>query len=319
MIKKTKKVFDENKTKSQILFWQDKSYQGHDNIVDIIAVKNGLKPLFTSIAESKEKMEPLEKVCKKMKLIFEYTSYKVTSEAKHNQLFSNQNNVRYNIYISKNPKLIKQAKKMTFQGFTLNKGYSCKDFGLLLGYPLCCVESFLEDKSAIEDLKPYISNKIPFYNNNLLTGTISNCHLSSYEPCSYNCKKTSQLNKRILAAIKKEIPDYYQFLTKYLKKPLLIWIDDQRPEFGLLDSLISIVFEGTLKNHVLKYKKIYPHFPINKAIRLLNSPSKKDLSSLNKGNKLLIKEKYVKVYKNNLLIHKIKRMQHSAILVQPTS
>jgi len=316
MGKKIIKLF--NKTEHRILFWRTEPYANWGNIVDIIAVKNDLKPLFTSVAESKEKMESLEKVCKKMKLIFEYTSYKVTSEAKHNQLFSNQNNVRYNIYISKNPKLIKQAKKMTFQGFTLNKGYSCKDFGLLLGYPLCCVESFLKGKSAIEDLRPYIFNKIPFYNNNLLTGTISNCHLSSYEPCSYNCKKTSQLNKRILAAIKKEIPDYYQFLIKYLKKPLLIWIDDQRPEFGLLDSLISIVFDGTLKNSILKYKKIYPHFPINKSINLLNSPSEKDLYFLTEGNRMVIGKKYIKIYKNDFFLHKIKRLRYSSVLIQPT-
>ena len=316
----TKKMTEvSNKLVPQVLFWQGKSYEECGSIVDIIAVRNDLKPLFISITDSRKKIESLKKICQRMKLVFEYKSYKIISEAKYNQIFSSRSNTRYNIYISKDPKLIKRAKKMMSRGFTLNKGYDYKDFNSLLGYPFCCVESFLKDKSAVEDLKPYISNKIPFYNNNLLTGTISNCHLSSYEPCSYNCKKTSQLNKRILAAIKKEIPNYYQFLTKYLKKPLLIWIDNQRPEFGLLDSLISIVFEGILKNGILKYKKIYPHFPINRAIKLLNQPSKKDLSSLNEGNKLLIKEKYIKIYKNNFLLHKIKRLQHSAILVQPTS
>ena len=315
----TKKMTEvSNKLVPQVLFWQGKSYEECGSIVDIIAVKNGLKPLFVSITDSRKKIEALRKICQRMKLVFEYKSYKTISEAKYNQIFSSRSNTRYNIYISKDPKLIKRAKKMMSRGFTLNKGYDYKDFNSLLGYPFCCVESFLKDKSAVEDLKPYISNKIPFYNNNLLTGTISNCHLSSYEPCSYNCKKTSQLNKRILAAIKKEIPDYYQFLTKYLKKPLLIWIDDQRPEFGLLDSLISIVFEGILKNGILKYKKIYPHFPINKSINLLNSPSEKDLYFLTEGNKLVIEKKYIKIYKNDFFLHKIKRSQYSAILIQPT-
>jgi len=317
MMKKIAKSFNKNKAKSQILFWQDKSYQESGSIIDIIAIKNDLKPLFISIVESKEKIESLRKVCKKLNLIFDYKNYKTTSEAKHNQIFSSKTGVRYNVYISKDPNLIKQAKKIIFQGFTLKK-HDYENFNLLLGYPDCCVKNFLEGKSAIEELKPYIFNKIPFYNNNLLVGTASNCRLASYEPCSYTCKKASQLNKKILLAIKKDLPGYYQFLENYLKKPLLIWVNDQRPEFGLLDSLISIVFEGTFKNGVLKYKKIYPHFPVNRSIKLTNFPSKKDLETLGKGNKLLIKEKYVKVYKNDLLIHKIKRLQYSAILINPT-
>ena len=316
MTKKITKI--SNQINSQVLFWQGKSYEECGSIVDIIAVKNKLKPLFISMTDSKKKIESLKKICQRMKLIFEYKRYKVTSEAKYNQIFSNQSNTRYNIYISRDPKLIRQAKKMISQGFTLNKGYNYKDFNLLLGYPTCCIKNFLNGKSAIENLKPYIINKIPFYNNNLLTGTVSNCRLSGYEPCSYNCKKTSQLNKKILLAIKKDIPAYYQFLENYLKKPLLVWINDQRPEFGLLDSLISIVFDGTLKNSILKYKKIYPHFPINKSINLLNSPSEKDLYFLTEGNRMVVGKKYIKIYKNDFFLHKIKRLRYSAVLIQPT-
>jgi len=316
MIKKIKKVLNKNKTESRILFWQSKSHQQPGSIVDMIAIKNNLKPLFVSIAESKEKIESLKKVCKKMNLIFGYKKYKTNLAQKHNQIFSSQSGARYNVYISKDPKLIEQAKKVILQGFTLKKD-SYKNFSALLGYPICCVKNFLEGKSAVEELKPYIFNKIPFYNNNLLVGTASNCRLGGYEPCSYTCKNASQLNKKILLAVKKDVPDYYQFLKNCLKRPLLIWINDQRPEFGLLDSLVSIVFEGTLKRGILKYKRIYPHFPVNKTIKLINSPSKKDLGALTEGNKLSIEEKCVKVYKDNLLIYKIKRLEHSAILVNP--
>jgi hypothetical protein len=317
MPKKITKI--SNQVNSQVLFWQGKSYEECGSIVDIVAVKNDLKPLFISITDSKKRIESLKKICQRMKLIFKYKSYKTISEPKYNQIFSSKSNIRYNIYISKDLKLIKRAKKMMPRGFTLNKKYDYKDFNLLFGYPLCCVKKFLEHKSAIKNLKPYIVNKIPFYNNNLLTGTVSNCRLSGYEPCSYTCKKTSQLNKKILLAIKNDVPGYYQFLENYLKKPLLVWISDQRPGFGLLDCLVSIVFDGVLKNNTLRYKKIYPHFPINKSIKFLNSPSKTDLKFLAEGNKLVVGKKHIKVHRNDLLLHKIKRSQHSAILVQPIS
>ncbi|GAI05663.1 unnamed protein product, partial [marine sediment metagenome] len=46
MGKKIIKLF--NKTEPRILFWRAKPYANWGNIVDIIAVKNDLKPLFTS-------------------------------------------------------------------------------------------------------------------------------------------------------------------------------------------------------------------------------------------------------------------------------
>jgi len=316
MRKNGTKNFD--KTKFETLFWQNKDYINYGNIADIIAVKNDLKPLFTCILGSKDKAELWRKNCKKIKLILEYKRYKVTIDKKYNQFFHSPKKFLYNIYISKDPELIQKAKDATLQGFILNQNFRSEDFGLLLGYPTCCVENYLKGENTIESLKPYISNKIPFYNNNLLSNSISNCYLSTYEACSYNCKKTTQSNKKILTAIKREAPDYYKFLIKYLKKPLLVWVNNQLPKFRLSDSLITIVFDGALKNGMLKYKKIYPHFPINRIVKLINSPSKKDLDLLNEGSKLLIKQKYIKVYKNNSLIHKIKRSKYSAILVQPT-
>ena len=76
-----------------------------------------------------------------MKLIFEHKGYKITSEAKYNQIFLNESNARYNIYIFKDLKLIRRA-KMISQGFTLNKGCNYKDFDLLFRYSIFGWEEF---------------------------------------------------------------------------------------------------------------------------------------------------------------------------------
>jgi len=247
--------------KSQVLSWQSEAYKNWGHIVDILAVKNNLKPLCLFLEKSKKKTEALKKICSEIGILFEYTSYRYR-EVKKGSL--TKTNIEYNVYISKNSKLIRQAKKILSRAFILNIGYSHKDLGLLLGYPSCCVERPSPNrKEIIPSIKPYISNKIPFCNNNFLVSSGSNCYLGSHMPCSYSCQRTTQLNKNKLAMLKKETPSYYQFLKKFLKKPQLLWINNPQPGFGPLDTLKSIVFDGYLKNKTLKYKKIYPHFPSN--------------------------------------------------------
>jgi len=283
----------------------------------LIAVRESLKPLFVTVTSSKKKLKALKDFCQREGLIFDFKKYNASSDEKWNQFLSREkNDDNYNIFISKKRKLINEANKMVHRGFTLNEGYNSKEFGLLLGYPSCCVESHSK-ASVFERLKPYACNKIPFYTNILLTGTRSNCRLMSHSLCSFNCKKTIELNKKILSILKKEIPDYYRFLMKYLKKPLLFWVNGEQGNFSLSDTLTVFVFDGKIEGKVLNYKKVHLNFPVNLAVKLINSPSVKEIESMVKGNRLVIEKKNIKVYKDKKLLSKIKRGKQLAVLVDP--
>lgn len=319
MIIKTNKIYDKFKKSNSSLFWreEDKYKNLCGSVVDLIAVKNSLKPLFVTIISLEERFKAMKNFCKKEKLVFGYKEYNADSEEKWNQVFGDiKNNTRRNVFISKKKELINEVKKIILRGFTLNEGYNSKEFGLLLGYPSCCVENY-DKKNVIEDLKPYVCNKIPFYNNTLLTGTSSNCRLLSYRPCSFNCKKSLELNKKILSIIKKEVPDYYRFLKKYLRKALLFWINGRQGNFGLQDTLTVFVFDGGLKGNLLNYRKVHLHFPINTAVKLVNSPPEKEIKIMMRGNRLVIKRESIRVYKNKKLLGNVKRGARSAILVKP--
>jgi len=319
MVIKTNKIYDKFKKSNSSLFWcKEKKYEDlWGSINDLVAVRESLKPLFVTVTSSEKRFKALKDFCKKEGLVFDFKKYDASSDEKWNQfLDEKKHGNNYNIFISKKKELIDKAKKMVHRGFTLNEGCDSKEFGLLLGYPSCCVESY--DKiNVIKELKPYTCNKIPFYANVLLTGTGSNCRLMSHSLCSFNCKKTIELNKKILNILKKEIPDYYRFLMKYLKKPLLFWVNGRQGSFGLSDTLTVFVFDGELKNNVLNYKKVHLHFPINLAVKLINTPSVKELEDFLKGNKLIIEKKNIKIYKDKKLLSKVKKGKQSAILVDP--
>jgi len=303
---------------SKLLFYNDEKY-GSD-ISDIIAVKNLIKPFFWTLANSKEGLDNFKKIAKDNNLIIDYQKhvFDPEKEKKYNKIFTKENKFFYNVYISKKENVIKKAKKIILRGFTLRKGYTSKDVGILLGYPSCCVESFLkfDVKKSVLTLKPFILNKIPFYNNNLLTGSSSNCLLSGHAVCSYNCKKSLAYNKKILKAIQKEIPSFYNFLKTYLKKPLLIWRNNCSG-FALIDTMVVILFDGELIGRTLRYSNIYPHFPINHEAHLDNFPSQETISLLQRGNKIVFYNKVLIVYKAKKKIGEIKRSKDTAILVQP--
>jgi len=319
MTVKTNKVYDKFKKSNSSLFWcKEKKYEDlWGSINDLVAVRKSLKPLFVTVTSSKKRFKALKDFCKREGLIFGFKKYNASSDEKWNQFLDRKkHNDNYNIFISKKKELINKAKKMVHRGFTLNEGYNSKEFGLLLGYPSCCVENY-DKVNILQSLRPYICNKIPFYTNILLTGTGSNCRLMSHSLCSFNCKKTIELDKKILNVLKKEIPDYYHFLMKYLKKPLLFWVNGRQGNFGLSDTLTVFVFDGELKNNVLNYKKVHLNFPINLAVKLVNSPSVKEIEDIIEGNKLVIKKDFISVHKDKKLLRKVKRGEQSAILVDP--
>jgi len=303
---------------SKPLFYNNGEHES--DISDIIAVKSSIKPLFWTLANSEEKLNNFKKIAKENNLIIYYQKhiFSPQKEKKYNKIFTEENNFFYNVYIAKKENVIKEAKKIILRGFTLRKGYTSKDIGILLGYPSCCVESFLNPdiEKSILTLKPFVINKISFYNNNLLTGSSSNCLLSGHAVCSYNCKKSIAHNRKIFNAIQKENPDYYNFLKTHLKKPLLVWRNNCSG-FALIDTMVVILFDGELVGKILTYDNVYPHFPINREAHLDNLPSKETIFLLQQGNKIVFYNKKFIIYNDRKRIGEIKRSKDTAILVQP--
>jgi len=75
--------------------------------------------------------------------------------------------------------------------------------GRLLGYPDCCVRTFLAtDLGGLPDMVHLHRRSVPPFNH-LLNNTCGLYKLISHFPCSYSCEKSARLAGRILAELRK--------------------------------------------------------------------------------------------------------------------
>jgi hypothetical protein len=181
------------------------------------------------------------------------------------------------IYISKSEELMKKA----FE-------YDMKDpkkFGKLLGYPNCCVDEFISNNNSELNIYPYKNTieknkKIPFY----LNHCPSNFRLISHFPCSYDCIPSLSMAEETFNIINSILPELAKEIKNFLKFPILYW-----------NELKGIVFDGyVIKNEII-YKKI---FYLNK---------KKILPKFMNGNKIFVSKSEIRIYKDDLIIDRIKK------------
>jgi len=109
-------------------------------------------------------------------------------------------------------------------------------------------------------------------------------------PCSYACKATVKLAKKIMLAIKKEEPEFVDKINTHLKLPFLVFYERK-----------FYAFKGYLKNNRLYYKEVYfiGQMPENNLFENI----------LKKGNCLYVEDKDVVVLRNARLIHIIKHQK----------
>ncbi len=187
-----------------------------------------------------------------------------------------------------------------------------KTFGKLLGYPFCCVNSFMENcGQADRDLtieallktkahSSFYCNSIFNFESKLKDKSVEiylrtaeiwrptqHLFLIKHMPCSFGCKESIKIGQKTLEILKKETPDLAQEVEFALKNPILYF-----------DYFNWLVFDGKIKGNRLKYNRILPYsslFP------------KENLNLVKKGNQLAVKEKEISVFRDGKLVGKMKK------------
>jgi len=283
---------------------------------DIIAVKNGIKPLARFESRSIKEFQDIKGIFSKEGIFVNHSKYKIlfpmnsTSSGindPRNGLvspFSKLDGTIY-IYISRDRDLVERFANYDPElKLSRLKNKDTKNFARALGYPDCCIDRALNTR--LESLvDSYISMKPKsFYLNNMLHN-VSNYYLSFHYPCSYDCEKSIDYNRRIFDAINKDIPEFSRQLKSALKMPLLAWFDygDKRK---ILDNRIMAVFDGNVYSNAIKYKRCY----ILKTNYYIN-PREKDLIErlqvLKAADSVEITDRKIEVFKNNRLIATLKK------------
>jgi len=196
-----------------------------------------------------------------------------------------------------------------------------KMIGKLLGYPQCCVNNYLSymrqgfhhDFSLITHETYQSSKKFNFLVNNLLNFStrVSNEGVGNFTqyyqlnknsgisipvhyfqfifhiPCSYDCSESIQIGEQIRFLLKKYAPKIEEEVEHTLSKPILFF-----------DLFELIIFDGYVENGILRYNKILPPlFSVNKGL----------LDNIKNGNRIIVSDQEIKVFKNDLCLFTYKK------------
>lgn len=164
-------------------------------------------------------------------------------------------------------------------------------FGYDLGYPKCCIDFFQKYNNwykysyLYEALKNALKNKYN-YLCNPFTKDITYSYIY-HMPCSYNCRATIELNKKVRDAIYEEEPEFVRKIDWHLKLPLLVFYERK-----------YYAFEGEIENNKLCYKNVY----------FIGQMLEENLyeNDLRKGDCVFLEDKDVLILKRNKLIKRIK-------------
>lgn len=201
------------------------------------------------------------------------------------------------VFVSKTRKHLDSALKNGWYPLIINNRVIDKPladafkFGCNLGYPECCVQFFRERNNWYKYSYLYeIFKNTPENEYHYLCNPFIKDVTYSYiyhMPCSYNCKSTIDLTKRIRGAIYEEEPGLVEVIDKHLKLPLLVFYERK-----------FYAFEGEIKSKRLYYKKAYfiGQMPENNLYE----------GDLKRGNCVFLEGKDVVILNNGKLVKKIK-------------
>jgi His-Xaa-Ser system radical SAM maturase HxsC len=282
---------------------------------DIFAVKNRIKPMARFESRSIKEFQDIKGILSKEGIFVNHSKYKIlfpTNSAfmindPRNGLVSPFSSLegKFFIYISRDKALVEHFVNYDPElKLSRPETKDVKGFARALGYPDCCIDRALGTR--LECLVgSYISMKPrSFYLNNMLHN-VSNYYLSFHYPCSYDCAKSKDYNRRIFDAINKDMPEFSRRLKSVLKMPLLVWFD-YRDKRKILDNRIMAVFDGNVDGNVIKYRRCY----ILKTNCYVDSREKdliERLQVLKAADMVQIANRKIEVFKHNRLIATLKR------------
>lgn len=239
---------------------------------------------------------------KKFKYFFETHGFHILKKELN---FKNFREPRKIIYISKSMDLARKA-------YELERSNKKKELGKILGYPECC-NIFFSDvaiHAANRNVNkiPYITNiflntkgKPSFYTNNIFNSSgrantykkklimnrklleMGKYFLIPHIPCSYDCKESIKIGKETLKLLKDEKLIFAYEIVKNLKRIFLVFSDFE-----------FVIFDGMVKGNEIVYSKA-------EAINCC------DENKLKEGNKIIMKNEVIQIFKNDYLLHSIKK------------
>lgn len=273
------------------------SNYGGIQIQELLAVKHGIKPLLRTVIQP-ENIKSVKMICREKGLFSMIKSF--------SQLYGASLDSPINIiYISRSKDLLRKA-------YLSEKSENRRLLGELLGYPSCCVEFFLEtleNRKFPHPVKTYLKTggKPSFLVNNIfkmesrlgskeleifqrnpdLSTRISRLFFISHIPCSYTCKKSIKIGRKMLTLLKRKEPKLEKEIVFTLKKPLLFF-----------DDLDWVIFEGKVNGNIVKYTSILPPLSLMQE-NLLNK--------FRDGDKVKVGKEVVEIFKDDEIIHRIKK------------
>jgi len=206
---------------------------------------------------------------------------------------------------------ISLSEDLAQEAYEANKTRDLKSLGKLLGYPECCIDSFIRNlgTSVNHMIESFLNTKtkLSFYCNslfnfdskvdeylnkiyhdyyNIFTAN-DNFFLIRHMPCAFDCKKSIEIGRKTLEILEEELPELAEKIVFALKKPILYF-----------DYFNWIVFYGNLKDNVLYYSKVLPYkslFPGN------------NLKIIKEGNRIEVLDDKIIVYKDSKFLLKIEK------------
>ncbi|MBW2044491.1 MAG: DUF483 domain-containing protein [Deltaproteobacteria bacterium] len=290
-------------------FYYSKNYRNiSGDIQKIIATEKGLKPLSILRISLEEDLGFLKSICSRKGLIFYLSAYDIEDrcsceEEEEESLGTNAQKKIFYVYIARDRKVLQWVQENVYKFRPKHSEKYALEFGRLLGYPRCCVESYLSH-GKVDYFSHSRINEIPYLNNNLFVGSVSNAYLSNHLYCSYGCKPSLMYAKKLLKYIADQEGELARFITSMLKAPLLIRINS----FGknkFLSVLEGVCFEGEIIGSSLRYSNISLIAPVlskNSSLSFQNI-----IDFLAKGDSLFFDDQYIFIRRGSRLLKKVAR------------
>lgn len=225
---------------------------------EIIALVYDLKPSIRFVLSDFKKYIYLRNLLHEFNIYTSFSSYQILYD-KLDFSYSleptnnNENEIHF-FYASKSKEVLRRVKEIDckLHRFILNKISGdfdfnfCSYFGVLLGYPKCCVDEFvaLRARESSDYLKN-AHNKSNFhsiYANYYDLKRKDKHSLISHYPCSFSCEKTIEYGEKLLSILNDLDEEYYKGLVSNLSETLYYVSNES-----------SIKLIGTKENSCFKF------------------------------------------------------------------
>ena len=276
-----------------------------------MAVVKGIKPLMDDWVPI-QKYQRFKEICRQYKLYvrpnctFRTPSSSTLEKAEGKEALSTTKKEAFpfdpsskegsvHVYISNSEKVIEEAPRFGWYTMVVDEMVIANPvidnlrYGLLLGYPKCCVRFFMNDRQGVNQIYEAYKNTAgePSFYCNAIPTDFTYFLIHNY-PCSFRCRESIKRGRELLSAIREEEPEYATKIEHHLKLPLLV--------FRIRD---AIAFEGKLCKNEVKYSDSY----------YLSMPElgRASYNKFLEGNRLKVTEDRILIFRDELLLHSIRK------------